>query len=802
VEQARPRVDRFGDVLPDRAIARLGTRRFGHSFLTEKVLWSPDGKTLASLGGYSTGRRLCLWDAATGKELHDLPAQNEVDAAAFSPDGKVLAAMEERTGVVLWDVATGKRLHDFTDKIYGQALAFAPDGKTLAASGEDHVIRIWDVATASATAELTGHTDRLWDLAYAPDGKTLASTSHDKTLRLWDVAAGREVWQRSPFGDGIGAVRFSRDGKTLAAVGNDATVRILDAATGKELRSFGGGLKHWGFALDYSPDGRTLATAGPDGCIRLWDPTTGKEIRRWGAGMLQVHSVAFSPDGRSLASSGACGTTIRLWDPATGKEIRPTPGHHAPVTALTFVPDGKILWSWGRDKALLRWDVATGQYQSLFGGPMNGALDWTAFTADGRALATGGRVDHRVRLWGTDGTERATLGTHDGRVLGVAFSPDGKLLVSGGDDGQIRLWDVEARKEVRRLEAPADRWGQFVFSPDGRRLAAASVAAGQEAHNSPRVFDVATGKEVVKLDEPLTEATLAFSPDGRTLAVAGGYRDQTVRLADATTGKIRGRCEGHTKGVWSLAFSPDGRYLATGGYERDDLVRLWEVATCQEVARFTGHHSGVGALAFTPDARALASGAGDATILLWDLTGRAPDGRLRPERLSPAGLGQCWDNLRGEDAAAAYRAVWGLADDPARSVPFLRERLRPVPAAEPAVLARHLADLDANEFEVRQRAETELKRLGDAAESALRKLADDGAPAPHVRKRADGILDALATSPDRLRSRRAVAALEYAATPEARQLLQTLANGMPGAWLTAEARASLSRLGAPAAGRR
>jgi WD40 repeat protein len=239
---------------------------------------------------------------------------------------------------------------------------------------------------------------------------------------------------------------------------------------------------------------------------------------------------------------------------------------------------------------------------------------------------------------------------------------------------------------------------------------------------------------------------VTFSPDGETLATIGKHQDTAIRLWNATTGKLIAPFggQGHTP-LWScVSFSPDGRLLATGHYNGDNSIHLWEVATYQEVARLQGHHGAVTALAFAPDGRSLASGSGDATALVWDLTGRTASSQRRPSTLSPSQLKEYWKDLRSEDAPAAYRAVRALAADPARSVPFLAERLRQISATDPGEL--------------------------------------------------DELLENLTGSSEWLQQRRSVMVLEYSASPEAGQLLHVLAGTKAETRLAREARAALDRL--------
>ena len=233
-----------------------------------------------------------------------------------------------------------------------------------------------------------------------------------------------------------------------------------------------------------------------------------------------------------------------------------------------------------------------------------------AFSPDGRLLASSGE-DRTVRLWeSATGTHRRVLTGHTGRpgpVHCVAFSPDGRLLASGGTDKTVRLWDPATGTQQRVLTGHSGGVSSVAFSPDGRLLASSDDGVW--------LWDPATGEH----RRTLTGDTwmvhgVAFSPDGRLLASGG--TDKTVRLWDPATGIQRRVLTGHRSGVHSVAFSPDGRLLASGG--TDKTVRLWDPATGSEQRILTGHSGGVHSVAFSPDGRLLASG-GDKTVLLWDL---------------------------------------------------------------------------------------------------------------------------------------------------------------------------------------
>jgi WD40 repeat protein/serine/threonine protein kinase len=297
-----------------------------------------------------------------------------------------------------------------------------------------------------------------------------------------------------------------------------------------------------------------------------------------------------------------------LWNLCRGDNFHTFPGHSDVVSCVAFSPDGKTLASGSADSSVKLWDVANRRLVTTL--PAHaGRVAWIAFSNDGEMLATAD--GDGVNLWNVN-THQLIFTLKEKTAARIGFSPVGTLLAIGyghpvyGDvvGGPIKLWDYVTHQVVRTFPESGSR---VAFSPDGRILAARCT------NDTVKLWNVATGEEMRRLNNAGDVLCLSFSPDGQTLAT-GNWAGE-AQLWNVATGKRGLPLQGHTAEVWSLAFSPDGRRLATGG--TDQSVRLWSVSSGREESKLMGHGSEVWAVAFSPDGQTLATGGKDEMVMLW-----------------------------------------------------------------------------------------------------------------------------------------------------------------------------------------
>jgi WD40 repeat protein len=763
------------------------------------LAYSPDGKVL---GAADHGGRMRFWDPATGNALGQVtPAPGKArfirpgSGFRFSGDGKYAAVgsdtlgREEKTYATVYEVAGGKQVAQVeVTPNYNVRAFLSGDGKVLATCG--NYMNRGNPADNAKAAEV------------------------NRTIELWDPATGKALRNlRDDVGAGVSNIAFSPDDKQLVAA-TSAGLVVWDVATGKEVRRVAG-RRNLGAILAYSPDGKLLAAGSYSGAVQTWDAATGRRLGLYDLPRNQGNQAiraTFTRDGRLLGCTSN-GQAIQVWDVFAEKWLTPSVGHQAAVTAVGFTADGQVI-SVSGDGVVCTWDAAGKEVKRLqlhddeLGrvgggfGRMSGAL----LSPDGKYVLS---VDfNSVRLFElARGREVCSfLTSFSPQGLASAFSPDGGRLVVTSLDPQarvpvLRLYDVNTGQELRKMEGTVGGDLRAVaFAPDGKAVAAAANGRQPGAGPSLQVWDPSTGKERWHAGGLETAVLgMAYSSDGKALAALN--QTGVVTFHDAAGGReLRQLGTGAVNNnVARLAFSPDGRLLAIATHDfatRTSRVRLYEIASGTVRHDFAGHDGQVSVLAFSPDGKRLVTAGNDTTVLLWDLTGAASEAaKAKPGAEEREKL---WAGLNDANSQAAFEAMCRMQASPEKTVALLAKYLKAADAKEAGAdtIAKLIAALDADSFEEREKASKDLAALGKAAEAPL-KAALAAKPSAEAKQRIGQLLEGLkdkGPSVELLRPLRAVEVLERLGTPEARKLLEGLARGQAEAPLTEAAKGAIGRL--------
>jgi WD40 repeat protein/serine/threonine protein kinase len=624
-----------------------------------EVALSPDGRRLATAGPRSVGPAdrlvtLQFWDARDGRPEGDPICTRDLgmQSLSFSPDGRTLLAAsgtiqeyQYRPGwTSRWDVASRKLL----GKSAGHAscvsfAAWAPDGKRFLSGGWGKTLRIWDAEgkPLGGPTALRGNESAT---AFSPDGRTVIGVSTEH-YRVWDIETRKELERRtSPLPVEVASVAFSPDGKTLLLGGGPPHRPVVTVVGWDPAQQCPAGQPRSApyptSRPAFLPDGRVApCTAGrvsrdgsrfvrlADG-VQVWESAQDRSrsagdlsaLTRTPGAVPAFTGIRFSADRRRFWGAGAA-YRAQLWDVATGRPLGlPVPDSSVSSrTRMVVSPDGRLVAnilpfspSWLAPVQV--WDVAT--VRPLFPRPLpqQNAIMRMAFSPDGRVLATGGHY-HTVDLWDVKTGKPLGPSLPQGQmVLDLCFSPDGKTVAVGTWGSEARLWNVASRKLVATLPHPAFV-GRTVFSPDGTRLLTMCP-------DDARLWDTRTGRPLgnpMAYRPALDRDNLrgVFSPDGKVVLLHSGFR--SFRLWDAASAQPLGppTPEGEPEAPPCFAFSPDSRLVVAG--HDDGSAEVWQVATTRPLGAPVAGVLPIRGVAWVADGRSFHTVGADGMVRTWPL---------------------------------------------------------------------------------------------------------------------------------------------------------------------------------------
>jgi WD40 repeat protein len=636
--------------------------RFRHAdYRPLGLAFLPDGKTLVGTGD---GNVIWFWDAETGRPVRQIRPPLTIRAFAVSNNGKQIAlggflpreAEKPLTAAaVVIDTATGEERRRFPREVWYAhfVVAFTPDARLLASVDDRGVLRIEEIGSGVEILRQQFPGGIEPDLAISADGATMGVVCGAiGRLFSWRWQAGEEPRELKRADFQARRCALSADGKLLAVCGDiPSTVHLWNVETAKHLRPLEVPDAEHTIARDllFTPDGRYLASSSRGGqswrhIVHLWDPTTAGRKSRFDAGIEGAECLAVSPDARLLA---AAGKTLRVWQLESGKEMSANDeAHFGHVERIACFGDTIVTAS--HDHTVRIWDASTGRQRHRFthGGTVRGL----AVSPDGARIASSS-MDDSVCVWNARTGQQMYKFAGHGKVGGnrpLMFTPDGKRLLSWGDDCFLRVWDLDNGKPIiehavpptaasvgdERAEAlkrlAALRFAHGVLTPDGARLVV-STARGLS------VFDASNGREVRQIPTDTGRVmSMAVSPDSGVLLVSAGGKPVETKLADGrvntstaknhsiclwelSSGKLMRQIQLPDGGAGPVAFSRDGKTFAAAVSEPKPSIRRWDLKTGEELPVITDFDVQVSALSFSPDGRRLVAGMRDTTALVWQL---------------------------------------------------------------------------------------------------------------------------------------------------------------------------------------
>jgi WD40 repeat protein len=539
------------------------------------VAFSPDGQTLANTMASSVADAngcIYLWDVKTFTLKQILRGHtNMTTCVAFSPDSQLLASgagwpytTDDAGQIFLWDLNSGLKRCELTghnSSVGSVGLSFSPNSRMLATPHGDGAVRIWDLQTQRIVQTLVGHRGLVFNVKFSPDGTQLASAGIDGSVRLWRLGEPPVSEIVGQHNGPVYALAFSPDGKWLVSGSRDTTAKLWDLEHREEINRFRGHSDRI-LGLSFAADGRRIVTSSADGSSRLWladaENNSASEVFPYpGAG-----ACVFSPDGQWIIWNSS------FW---SVKGMTNVAKIHGGLWA--FSPDGREFVTQGAEPGFRVWSVDDGKprYLCTVTTRTNVTAIGPAYSPNGKQVALISEGTNAVVWSTTSWQELGAVHEAGSTITAQAFSPDGKWLTTAYENGQVRLWGARNLTPGRLLANHRLGVNDLAFSADGKWLATASM------DRTVRLCEMGSGESYELRGDSGWMTSVTFSPDGHTLAA--GTLNGEVKLWNVATRREMVSLKAHSTGVGVVAFSPDGRLLASAGGE---TLRLWHAPLFEE----------------------------------------------------------------------------------------------------------------------------------------------------------------------------------------------------------------------------
>jgi WD40 repeat protein/tRNA A-37 threonylcarbamoyl transferase component Bud32 len=403
---------------------------------------SPDGRWCATTEHWLGD--IHLWDVLERKRIAELKGHSRMAwAVVFSPDGKLLASGSSDQTIRLWDVINRRQvrtLRGHSSEVW--SLAFSADGRFLVSGSKDQTVAVWEVTEQPSGKDLRPAFTDTHDPIFSPDSHWLATASPEQSVTIWSLS---DLEIKAILPNQLLPVALGNGGRTLTTLNTEYSLETWDADRTNLMKRVA--LQPRGFDLRIGrlcPDGRTFAGGSENGNIGLWDTDTGNLVKAFQALPTWITALVFSPDGRLAAACS--GRAIKVWNCASWKELATMTSHNDGLSALTFSPDSRVLVSGSIDNTAKLWSTTNFSEIATLRGHEEGVLR-VAISSDNRTLATASG-DKTVKLWHLPTLREMATFQHPDSVNYVGFSPDNRTMAYGCSGSAIQIlsaWPIRVR---------------------------------------------------------------------------------------------------------------------------------------------------------------------------------------------------------------------------------------------------------------------------------------------------------------------------------------------------------------------